>query len=187
MSRIGKQPITIPEKVEVKIQNDKVLVKGPLGELEQEIDKEIEVKLKKGMMIVSRKSETKKAKSMHGLTRSLLANMVKGVTEGFTKVLELHGTGYRVKKEGEKIILQVGFSHPVVVEPPKGIEFQVKGEKEITVSGIDKQQVGNLAAQIRSIRKPDVYKGKGIRYQGEVIRKKPGKAAKVGAEGGKYE
>ena len=148
---------------------------------------EIKVEIKDGQILVSRRKENKRAKSLHGLTRTLIANMVEGVTKGFSKVLELHGTGYRAKMEGKKLVLEVGFSHPVIVEPPEGIEFKLKGEKEIIVSGIDKQQVGNTAAQIRAIKKPEPYKGKGIRYQGEVVRRKAGKAAKVGSGEGKYE
>lgn len=187
MSRVGKTPIAIPEGVTVKVKNGKVVVVGPLGQLEQEVPREIKVEVKNGQVFVSREKENKLAKSLHGLVRSLIANMIEGVTQGFSKVLELHGTGYRAKLEGKKLVLQVGFSHPVVVEPPSGIEFELKGEKEIKVLGIDKQLVGNTAAWIRAMKKPEPYKGKGIRYQGEVVKKKPGKAAKVGAGEAKYE
>ena len=187
MSRIGKKPIEISEKVAVELKDGLVIVKGPLGKLEQEVRPEIKVEIKDGKIFVSRKKENKMAKSLHGLTRTLIANMIEGVTNGFSKTLELHGTGYRVKLEEKKIILQLGFSHPVVVRPLKGIEFKLKGDRKIIVSGINKQLVGNTAAAIRAIKKPEVYKGKGIRYQGEIVRKKPGKAAKVGAGEAKYE
>lgn len=187
MSRIGKMPIEIPGKVTVKLEDGFVVVKGPLGQLKQEVRPEIKVEVKEGMVFVSRNKESKMAKSLHGLIRSLIANLVEGVTKGFTKTLELHGTGYRAKFEEKKLVLQVGFSHPVVVDPPEGIEFKVKGEKVIIVSGINKWLVGNTAAAIRVIKKPEPYKGKGIRYQGEVVKKKPGKAAKVGAGEAKYE
>ena len=187
MSRIGKQPIKIPENVTIDLQNGKVVVTGPLGKLEQEIKKEIKVEIKNGQVFVIRKKESKFAKSLHGLIRTLISNMIEGITKGFSKKLELHGTGYRAKLEDKKLILQVGFSHPVVIEPPEGIEFKLKGQKEIEVSGINKQLVGNTAATIRSVKKPEPYKGKGIRYQGEIIKIKPGKAAKVGAGETKYE
>ncbi len=180
-------PIEIPEGVTVKVKNGAVAVEGPLGKLEQEIPREIKIEVKNGQAFVSRKKESKRAKSLHGLSRTLVANMVEGVTKGFAKVLELHGTGYRAKLEEKKLVLQVGFSHPVVFEPPEGIELELKGEKEIKVKGNDKQQVGNIAAHIRAIKKPEPYKGKGIRYRGEVVKLKPGKAAKVGVGEAKYE
>lgn len=187
MSRVGSQPIEIPENVTVNLGNGKVIIEGPLGKLEQEIRPEIKIEIKEGKVFASRKKEDKMAKSLHGLTRSLIANMIEGVTKGFSKTLELHGTGYRAKLEDKRLILQVGFSHPVVMEPPEGIEFKLKGNREITVLGIKKQLVGDTAAQIRAVRKPEPYKGKGIRYKGEVIRKKPGKAAKVGVGETKHE
>lgn len=187
MSRVGREPITIPAGVTVKLKNSSVFVEGPLGKLNQEVRSQIKVEIKEGKVFVSRKKESKLAKSLHGLTRSLIANMIEGVTKGFSKTLELHGTGYRAKLEGKKLVLGVGFSHPVRVDPPEGIQFELKGEREIKVKGPDKQQVGNLAAAIRSIKKPEPYKGKGIRYRGEVIKRKPGKAAKVGIGEGKYE
>lgn len=180
-------PIEIPEKVTVKFKDGQIIVDGPLGQLRLKIRSEIKVEIKEGRVFVSRKKESKMAKSLHGLTRSLIANLMEGVTKGFTKTLELYGTGYRAKLEEKKLVLQVGFSHPVVVKPPEGIEFKLKGEKVITVLGIDKWLVGNTAAAIRAIKKPEPYKGKGIRYQGEVVRKKPGKAAKLGVGEAKYE
>jgi large subunit ribosomal protein L6 len=187
MSRIGKLPIKIPEKVTVKLQNGFLLVEGPLGKLERDIHSLVKVEIKEGRIIVSRKKENKMARSIHGLTRALIANMVEGVSKGYSKTLELHGTGYRVKLEESKLVLRLGFSHPVVVRPSEGIKFGVKGEKEIIVSGIDKQLVSNTAASIRAIAPPEPYKGKGIRYRGEVVRKKPGKAAKVGVGETKYD
>jgi len=183
MSKIGKMPIPIPEKVNVEINGNTVMVKGPKGSLEQVFRPEIKVKKKQGKIIVSAKKENRVSRSLHGLTRSLIANMVKGVIGGYDKVLELHGVGYRAKMEGGTLRLRVGFSHPVRIEPPKGIEFEVEGKDVVTVKGIDKQLVGQTAAKIRDVRPPDAYKGKGIRYKGEVIKLKPGKAAKIGAEG----
>lgn len=181
MSRIGKKPIEISQEVTIKITDGKVIVVGPKGQLEQEIRPEIKVEIKNNKVIVGRKLESKLAKSLHGLTRTLIANMIEGVTKGFSKTLELHGTGYRALLEEGNLKLTLGFSHPVVVKPPQGIQFQLEGNNVIKVLGIDKQLVGQVAAGIRSIKKPDSYKGKGIRYQNELIRKKPGKAAKVGA------
>jgi len=183
MSRIGKQPIEVPEGVTVKLENSRVIVSGPKGELGQEVRPEIEVEIKDGQVLIKRKSDTKIARSLHGVTRTLIANMITGVTEEFFKILELHGTGYRVSKEGESLKLLVGFSHPVKVDPPKGIRFEIEGNNVIKVLGVDKQLVGQTAASIRDIRKPDAYKAKGIRYQGEKIKTKPGKAAKIGAGG----
>ena len=187
MSRIGEQSIQIPEKVSVKAQPGLVIVEGPLGKLEQFLPPEIKIEIKENKILVKRKKESRSARAMHGTIRSLLANMVEGVTQGFSKTLEIHGTGYRVKMEADKLIITVGFSHPVIVKAPQGIKFEIKGEKEIKISGLDKQKVGNTTAQIRKIKKPEPYKGKGIRYQGEVVKLKPGKAAKVGAGETKYE
>lgn len=183
MSRIGRQPIQILEGVTVQVKDGQVAVKGPKGELRQEIRPEIKVEIKKDQILVSRKTENKLGRSLHGLTRTLIANMVQGVTEGWSKTLKLVGTGYRVKLEGEKIILSVGFSHPVEVKPIEGIKFEVKGNDMITVLGIDKALVGQVTAGIRKIRPPEPYKGKGIRYEDEEVRRKPGKAAKIGAAG----
>lgn len=181
MSRVGKKPIPVPQKVTVKTTEGKVIVSGPKGQLELKLEPEIKAEIKDNQVLVERQAETKSAKSLHGLTRTLIDNMIKGVTQGFSKTLELQGTGYRVSLEGGNLKLLVGFSHPVIVEPLPGIQFQVEGNNIIKVSGIDKQLVGQVSASIRSIKKPDPYKGKGIRYQGEKVKKKPGKAAKVGA------
>lgn len=187
MSRIGKQPITIPEKVTVREDRGELIVEGPLGKLKQKIHPEILIEIKDDKISFKRKKETGMAKAMHGTIRSLVANMIEGVAKAFGKTLEIHGTGYRAKIKEGRLMIEVGFSHPVTVAPPEGIKFELKGEKEIKVSGIDKQLVGNVAAQIRKIKKPEPYKGKGIRYQGEVVKLKPGKAAKVGTAGGQYE
>lgn len=183
MSRIGRQPISIPEGVTVKIKDGEIQVVGPKGELKQEIRPEIKVEMKNNQILVSRRVENKLGRSLHGLTRTLIANMIKGVTDGWSKTLKLVGTGYRVKLEGENLVLSVGFSHPVVVKPEEGIKFEVKGNNIITVLGIDKALVGQVAARIRKIRPPEPYKGKGIRYEDEEVRRKPGKAAKIGAAG----
>jgi len=181
MSKIGKQPIKIPEEVKVNIGNGIVSISGPKGELKQLIRSEIKVVKKDNVLKVSIAKKRKQSKALHGVTRSLLANMVKGVTEGYQKKLELKGVGYRVTPQGKGLKLTVGFSHPVVIDEIKGIEFDIEGKNIIKVSGIDKQKVGQVAADIRAVRPPEPYKGKGIRYQGETIKLKPGKAAKVGA------
>ena len=182
MSRIGKKPIIIPENVQVEL-NHKIIAKGPLGELTLKLPREIGLEKKENVLLVLRKSETKHAKSLHGLIRSLVANMIEGVTVGFKKTLELSGIGFRANLVGDKLVMTLGYSHPVEIEPPIGISFAVAGNK-ITVSGIDKELVGRIAAKIRSRRPPDAYKGKGIRYEGEVVRLKPGKAAKAGVVAG---
>ena len=182
MSKIGKQPIKIPNNISVEIADRMVVVKGPKGKLRQKFNPEIKIEVKDETIFLERKSETKIAKSLHGLYRTLIFNMIQGVSQGFSKILELEGTGYRVSKEGRDLKILVGYSHPVKVNPPEGIEFQVEDNKVIKVIGIDKQLVGQTAANIRKIRKPEPYKGKGIRYQGERIKIKPGKAAKAGAE-----
>lgn len=182
MSRIGRQPITIPEGVKININLNQVKVVGPRGELKLKIPEGIGVEKKDDQLVVSRHRDDKKTKACHGTVRSLINNMVVGVTQGWEKELEVVGTGYRVNLEGEKLVFRVGFSHPVVVEPPAGIKFEVN-ENKIKVMGIDKELVGNIAAKIRKIRPPDAYKGKGIRYSDEVIKLKPGKAAKTGAAG----
>jgi large subunit ribosomal protein L6 len=181
MSRIGKKPIEIPQDVEVKTEGQKIIVKGPKGELSQEIRPEIGVLIKEGKIFVSPKKETKETKSFWGLTRALLANLIQGVTKGFEKKLEIRGIGYRASLEGENLDLKVGFSHPVKVEKPTGVDFSVE-KNIIIVSGIDKQLVGEISAKIRRIRPPDPYKGKGIRYLGEVVRKKEGKKAATAAK-----
>lgn len=182
MSKIGKKPITIPEEVKVKIKDNEIQVEGPKGKLSFVFHSLIKVVIKDQTLEVKTLKQTKKTNALHGLSRTLISNMIKGVSEGFERVLELHGTGYRANLEGEDLILTVGFSHPVKLAPPPGIKFNLKGKK-IFVSGIDKQLVGQIAAQIRAVKKPEVYKGKGIRWQGEVVKLKPGKAAKLGEAG----
>ena len=178
MSRIGKAPIVVPSGVTVTINGGEVKVKGPKGELKETIRPEITVKQEDGKLLVSRTSEDRFVRSLHGLSRTLVANMVKGVTEGYTRTLEIVGVGYRAAVEGKKLILQLGYSHPVEVPAPPGVEFAVdKKATTITVTGYDKQVLGDLCADIRDRRPPEVYKGKGIKYQGEVIRRKAGKAA----------
>lgn len=183
MSRIGKQLITIPEGVTVQLKDDKVIVVGPRGELSYQPRSEVKVKIKDNQVTVSRKKEDRFSRAFHGLTRSLIANMIEGVTRGFSKTLKIVGTGYRVKAEGEKIILSLGFSHPVIFEPPKGVKLEIEGNDTIKVLGTDKALVGQVAAKIRAIKPPEPYKGKGIRYADEVIRKKPGKAGRAGVAG----
>ena len=181
MSKIGQKPVPIPSEVTVKVNQEEIIVSGLKGELKEKLFPELAVKIDKEKIIIERKKDSKKAKSLHGLFRSLVFNMVQGVSKGFEKVLELQGTGYRANLEGENLKLSLGFSHPVIVKPRPGIKFQVEESKIIKVEGINKQQVGQTAAEIRAIREPEPYKGKGIRYQGEKVRRKPGKAAKAGA------
>jgi len=180
MSRIGKQSIIIPENVEVKIADSQIKVKGSQGELTQSIPPQIEITLKENELLVTLRKKTKGSAALWGLLRALIFNMVKGVTEGFEKKLEIEGVGYRASLQDNKLILNLGFSHPVEVVAPEGIEFKVD-KNIITISGIDKQLVGQIAAKIRAFRKPEPYKGKGIHYLGEVIRRKSGKKA-VGTE-----
>ncbi len=181
MSRIGRQPITVPSGVDVTIDGPRVAVKGPRGSLEQVFHADMLVSLEDGMVRVQRPSDERLHRALHGLTRSLIANMVEGVTNGFEKRLEIVGVGYRATMKGSDLELAVGFSHPVTFRPAQGIEFEVPAPNRIVVRGIDKQQVGETAAEIRKIRKPEPYKGKGIRYEGEYVRKKAGKAAKGAA------
>lgn len=176
MSRIGKQPIVMPKGVSLTIENDVATVKGPKGSLTQAISPDIIVEQEEGQVLVKRNSDAKQYRALHGLTRALLANMVNGVTNGFEKKLELVGVGYRAQMQGKKLVISIGFSHPVEIDPPEGIEFEVPAVTKITVKGIDKQLVGNTAAHIRAIRKPEPYKGKGIKYENETIRRKVGKA-----------
>ena len=178
MSRIGKQPIPVPSGVEVKIDGSTVTVKGPKGVLTQTLNDVITVTLDDGVINVTRPDESRTARSLHGLTRTLVANMVQGVSQGYTKNLEIVGVGYRAILKDGNIELQLGFSHPVVVVPEAGITFEVPAPTKITVRGIDKQRVGQVAADIRKWRKPEPYKGKGVRYEGEKVRRKLGKAAK---------
>ncbi len=175
MSRIGKKPIEIPKGVEVAIDGSRVRVKGPKGELTQEFRSELSIRQEDGQVVVERPNETASVRALHGLTRALLANMVEGVTSGFRKGLELVGVGYRAEKKGKSLVLTVGYSHPVEIPEPTGITFSTPAPTQIVVEGIDKQQVGQLAAEIRSVRPPEPYKGKGIRYQGEQVRRKAGK------------
>lgn len=181
MSRVGKKPIEIPKEVEIKIEGEQVIVKGPKGELQKEVCPEVKVEIKQGKVLVTPQRETKRTNALWGLTRTLIFNMVKGVTDGYEKKLEIQGVGYKASLEGEDLILQVGFSHPVKIKKEQGIEFSV--EKNIViVSGIDKELVGQVAAKIRKVRPPEPYKGKGIRYVGEEVRRKAGKKV-VTAEG----
>jgi large subunit ribosomal protein L6 len=189
MSRIGRAPIPVPPKVQVNWSDGNlVTVKGPKGELSYQVDPELSLKLEDGVLSVSRPSDSKEHKAKHGLYRTLVNNMVVGVTNGYTKQLEIHGVGYRAAKIGENLVVQVGYSHPVEVQPPQGISFTIDGvdpatkATKISVNGIDKQLVGEVAANIHRIRKPEPYKGKGIRYAGEAIRRKAGKAGKVGGK-----
>ena len=175
MSRIGKKPIPIPQGVSVEVKGNLVVVKGPKGELKREFHPEITVEVKDNTIYVKRHSDAKKYRALHGLTRALINNMVIGVTQGFQKVLEIHGMGYRAQLQGQDLNLQLGFSHPVVIKPKPGITFEVQGTNKVIVKGIDKEVVGQQAAEIRALRKPEPYKGAGIRYQGEYVRKKVGK------------
>ena len=179
MSRIGRLPIDIPQGVEVKIEEgNKVTVKGPKGTLEKNLPVEMEIKLEDNQIVVSRPNDLKKMKSLHGLTRSLIANMVTGVSQGYEKKLEINCVGYRAQKKGKEITFNLGFSHPVAMTDPEGIETEMDGQNIIIVKGIDKEKVGQYAAEIRELRKPEPYKGKGIKYADEVIRRKVGKTGK---------
>ncbi|WP_066502415.1 50S ribosomal protein L6 [Abyssisolibacter fermentans] len=179
MSRIGLKPIDIPAGVEIKLdEKNHLIVKGPKGQLEQQIDRDMKIEIQDNVINVVRPSEIKRHKSLHGLTRSLIANMIEGVTKGYEKTLEIVGVGYRAAKQGKKLVLNLGFSHPVEMEDPEGIEVEVPANNKIVVKGIDKQKIGNYAAVIRDWRKPEPYKGKGIRYAGEQVRRKEGKTAK---------
>ena len=178
MSRIGKSPIPVPAGVEVNISGAEVTVKGPKGTLSMTVASPITVALTDGQIVVSRPDDERVSRSLHGLTRTLIANQITGVTEGYTKGLEIVGTGFRVAAKGADLEFALGYSHPITVKPPQGISFAVEGNTKITVSGIDKQAVGEVAANIRKLRKPEPYKGKGVRYAGEVVRRKAGKAGK---------
>ena len=179
MSRIGRMPIAIPAGVTVEIaENNKVTVKGPKGTLERVLPAEMEIKIEDGHVVVTRPNDLKKMKSLHGLTRSLLNNMVIGVTDGYEKKLEVNGVGYRAAKQGKKLVLNLGYSHPVEMEDPEGVETVLDGQNIIIVKGIDKEKVGQFAAEIRDKRRPEPYKGKGIKYADEVIRRKVGKTGK---------
>lgn len=179
MSRIGRLPIAIPAGVTVTVTPENVVtVKGPKGELTQAMNTEMNIVVENNEVVVTRPSENKTHRSLHGLTRSLINNMVVGVNEGFSKTLELNGVGYRAQLQGKKVVMNLGFSHPVEVEPVEGVEIKVDGTTKLIISGCDKQKVGAVAANIRKWRKPEPYKGKGIKYAGEVIRRKEGKTGK---------
>ena len=179
MSRIGRMPVAIPAGVTVTIaENNLVTVKGPKVTLERELPVEMNIKEEDGHIVVTRPNDLKKMKSLHGLTRTLINNMIHGVTEGYEKVLEVNGVGYRAAKQGKKLVLSLGYSHPVEMEDPEGIETVLEGQNKITVKGISKEKVGQYAAEIRDKRRPEPYKGKGIKYADEVIRRKVGKTGK---------
>ena len=178
MSRIGRLPIDVPGTVTVTIEGQDVTVKGPKGELSLTVANPIEVKLEEGQVLVTRPDDERASRSLHGLTRTLIANQIIGVTDGYSKGLEVVGTGYRVASKGSGVEFALGYSHSITVEPPAGITFEVEGNNKLTVKGIDKQAVGEVAANIRKLRKPEPYKGKGVRYAGEVVRRKAGKSGK---------
>jgi large subunit ribosomal protein L6 len=179
MSRIGKQPIVVPSAVQVSIDGQSIKVKGPKGELARAVHQDIRLHQDEGKLVVTRPSDSSKHRALHGLTRALVANMVSGVSDGFSKTLELQGVGYRAQQMGKNIQVAVGYSHPVDVQAPAGIELEVEGTNKIHVRGIDKELVGQTAAEIRGLRPPEPYKGKGIRYEGEYVRRKAGKAGKT--------
>ena len=181
MSRVGQAPIPLPGAVTVSVVGQTITVNGPKGELQRSIPEGVDVEVAEGELRVSRQSESREVRALHGLVRSLVANMVQGVTEGYEKRLEIHGVGYRAAKQGNDLEFSVGFSHTVKMAAPQGIEFEVPTPTRVTVRGIDKELVGQTAAEIRAIKKPEPYKAKGIRYEGEYIRRKGGKAAKAGA------
>ncbi|MGB3765208.1 MAG: 50S ribosomal protein L6 [Phormidesmis sp.] len=178
MSRIGKQPIPIPKAVTINIDGQSVTVKGPKGELTQELPAEIKFEQEGEEIVVTRRNESRNARQRHGLVRTLIANMVEGVSNGYQKKLEIQGVGYRASLQGQKLVMALGYSHPVEFEPPAGIQFAVEGNTNVTVTGIDKALVGNTAATVRAARPPEPYKGKGVRYAGEQVRRKAGKAGK---------
>ena len=179
MSRVGKKPIVLPAGVEVKIDGSTVMVKGPKGELSQSFNEDMAIERQQESLLVSRPSDSKEHRSLHGLTRALLANMVEGVSKGFERYLDIVGVGYRAEASGDKLVIRIGFSHPVTVTPLPGVALSTEGASRIKVSGINKEMVGEMAAEIRAIRPPDAYKGKGIRYAGERVHLKPGKAGKA--------
>ena len=178
MSRIGKRPIPIPQKVEIAVDGQQVTVKGPKGELSRSLPAEVEITQEDGTILVTRRNESRAARQRHGLSRTLVANMVEGVSQGFQRRLEIQGVGYRAQVQGRNLVLNVGYSHPVQIEPPDGIQLAVENNTNVVVTGINKEDVGNVAAKIRSVRPPEPYKGKGIRYAGEIVRRKAGKAGK---------
>ncbi len=182
MSRIGRQPIPVPATVEISLDGAVITVKGPKGTLTRSLPAEMTIETVENTLVVTRPSEAKHHKQLHGLTRTLVANMVDGVTTGFRKNLEITGVGYRAQKIGDKLQLNLGYSHPVEIAPPGGISFEVESPLKLAVVGIDKELVGQVAARVRATRKPEPYKGKGVRYAGEVIRRKAGKAGKIGGK-----
>jgi large subunit ribosomal protein L6 len=182
MSRIGRLPIAVPSGVDVTIDGRTLTVKGPKGTLTRELHPDIAVAREDDRLVVSRPTEQKTHKQLHGLTRTLVNNMVVGVTDGYRKSLEITGVGYRAAKVGEKLQLNLGYSHPIEIAPPQGISFEVENPTHLSVVGIDKELVGQVAAQVRSTRKPEPYKGKGVRYAGEQVRRKAGKAGKIGGK-----
>lgn len=179
MSRIGKQPVSVPQGVDVKLEGNKITVKGPKGELSRDLPELMNIKQEGDEILVERPDDSREARSLHGLTRTLVNNMVVGVSEGYAKKLQLVGVGYRAQMKGKDLEMQLGFSHPVVVKAPEGITLSCPQQDEIVVEGASKEQVGQVAANIRAWRKPEPYKGKGIRYEGEYVRRKLGKAAKA--------
>jgi large subunit ribosomal protein L6 len=182
MSRIGRLPIPVPAGVDVALAGDSITVSGPRGTLSRRLVPELRVVQEDGTLRVERPSDDKRSRELHGLTRTLVANMVTGVTTGFRKGLEITGVGYRAQKVGEKLQLNLGYSHPIEIEPPAGISFEVENPTRLAVVGIDKELVGHVAARVRAMRKPEPYKGKGVRYAGEVVRRKAGKAGKIGGK-----
>ena len=182
MSRIGRLPVSVPSGVDVTLDGRAVTVKGPKGQLSRELHPDMRVAREDGSIVVSRPTEQKTHKQLHGLTRTLVNNMVVGVTDGYRKGLEITGVGYRAVKVGEKLQLSLGYSHPIEIDPPEGIAFEVENPTRLAVVGIDKELVGQIAAQVRATRKPEPYKGKGVRYAGEYIRRKAGKAGKIGGK-----
>ncbi|MGC9359238.1 MAG: 50S ribosomal protein L6 [Anaerolineae bacterium] len=181
MSRIGRMPVSVPDKVQVSIDGNHVKVKGPKGELEREFHPTMRIKRVDDELVVERPDDSRQSRALHGLTRALLANMVTGVTEGYRKQLEINGVGFRAEEKGQGLVLQIGYSHPVEVNPPEGISVRAESSgRVIVVEGIDKELVGQVAARIRAVRKPEPYKGKGIAYAGERIRRKAGKAGRAG-------
>ncbi|MFQ5859256.1 MAG: 50S ribosomal protein L6 [Anaerolineae bacterium] len=182
MSRVGKMPVEIPKQVTVDITGSTLTVKGPKGTLTRAFHPDIQIRMDDGQIVVNRPSDHRTHRALHGLTRALIANMVQGVSEGFKKELVIEGVGYRAETRGHNLVLNVGYSHPVEITPPDGIEITVgRGAKNLTIEGIDKEVVGEVAAKIRAVRPPEPYKGKGIRYAGEYVRRKAGKAGKIGA------
>ena len=182
MSRIGRLPVTVPSTVDVTIDGRRLTVKGPKGTLSRELHPDMSVAQEDGTIVVTRPTEQKTHKQLHGLTRTLVNNMVVGVTDGYRKGLEITGVGYRAALNGKKLTLNLGYSHPIEIDPPEGISFEVENPTRLAVVGIDKELVGQIAAKVRATRKPEPYKGKGVRYAGEVVRRKAGKAGKVGGK-----